>query len=101
MREYLSNDQYKIYELIWNRFISSQMEPAVYERVTVDILADHHLFRSRGERLTFPGWLRVYGVTESERKTERRENRDDDDEPDIVDLPDLKGERLLLDKLRT
>ncbi len=101
VREYLSNDQYKIYELIWNRFISSQMEPAVYERVTVDILADHHLFRSRGERLTFPGWLRVYGVTESEKQDrEKKENRDDDDEPDIVDLPDLKeGERLLLDKL--
>ena len=101
VREYLSNDQYKIYELIWNRFISSQMEPAVYERVTVDILADHHLFRSRGERLTFPGWLRVYGVTESEKQDrEKKENRDDDDEPDIVDLPDLKeGECLLLDKL--
>lgn len=101
VREYLSNDQFKIYELIWNRFISSQMEPAVYERVTVDILADHHLFRSRGERLTFPGWLRVYGVTESEKQDrEKKENRDDDDEPDIVDLPDLKeGECLLLDKL--
>ncbi len=101
VREYLSNDQFKIYELIWNRFISSQMEPAVYERVTVDILADYHLFRSRGERLTFPGWLRVYGVTETEKQDrDKKENRDDDDEPDIVDLPDLKeGERLLLDKL--
>ncbi len=101
VREYLSADQYKIYELIWNRFIASQMEPALYERVTVDILADKHLFRSRGENLVFPGWLKLYGVTQNEKQDqEKKENRDDDDEPEIVDLPDLKeGERLLVDKL--
>ncbi len=101
VREYLSSDQYKIYELIWNRFIASQMETAVYERVTADILAGAHLFRSRGEKLVFPGWLRLYGITESETSDpEKKNGREDDDEPEIVDLPDLKeGEHLLVDKL--
>lgn len=101
VREFLTSDQFKIYELIWNRFIASQMETAVYERVTVDILAGSHLFRSRGEKLVFPGWLRLYGITEDEKAdTDKNGSRDDDDEPEIVDLPDLKeGERLLLDKL--
>ncbi|HHW93237.1 MAG TPA: type I DNA topoisomerase [Clostridiaceae bacterium] len=101
VRDYLSSDQIKIYELIWNRFIASQMEPALYERVTVDILADSHLFRSRGEKLVFPGWLRQYGITESEKSDQdKKEGREDDDDPEIVDLPDLKeGECLLVDKL--
>ena len=101
VREFLTSDQFKIYELIWNRFIASQMEVAVYERVTVDILAGNHLFRSRGEKLVFPGWLRLYGITGDEKSdTDKNGNRDEDNEPEIVDLPDLNdGERLLLEKL--
>lgn len=99
VREYLTADQFKIYELVWNRFIASQMEAAVYERITIDILAGNHLFRSRGEKLVFPGWLRLYGITESEKPDSDKKDQGDD-EPEIVELPELKeGERLFIDKL--
>ncbi|NLB50516.1 MAG: type I DNA topoisomerase, partial [Clostridiaceae bacterium] len=54
VKGYLSGDQYRIYEMIWNRFLASQMEAAVYDKVSVDILAGDQLFRAQGETLIFP-----------------------------------------------
>jgi DNA topoisomerase-1 len=65
---YLTPQQYQLYRLIWRRFIASQMKPAVYDTVTVDIetlIAGSptiYLFRARGRTLRFAGFLKVYGV---------------------------------------
>ncbi len=101
---YLSGDLLKLYTLIWNRFIASQMTPAVYDKVTCDIIAGDYLFRARGEKMIFPGWLKLYGAqTDLEEKKESSKKSDmteDDDEPDIVELPELKkGDCLLCDRL--
>ncbi len=65
---YLTPQQYQLYRLIWRRFIASQMKPAVYDTITVDIetlIEDSptaYLFRATGSTLRFAGFLKVYGV---------------------------------------
>ena len=63
IRAYLSNDQYKLYKLIWDRFISSQMSSAVIDTVTVDSVAGNSIFRSTGSVIKFPGFMSVYEET--------------------------------------
>ncbi len=102
VREFLTPDQFKIYQMIWNRFISSQMETARFDTVTVDVLAGGHLFRAKGERLVFPGWLRQYGATGDNKLIHDKNgngSETDDNEPELSDIPELReGEILLLDK---
>jgi len=66
IKEYLTPDQYKLYELIWKKFVSSQMNPAIFEVVTIDIQAGKYLFSSSGSKLIFPGYLSVYKEEEEE-----------------------------------
>ena len=56
----LSSDQLKLYTLIWERFIASQMTDAVIDTVTVDVINNSHVFRSRGDTIKFDGYMRVY-----------------------------------------
>ena len=60
IKESLSNDQYKLYKLIWERFIASQMAPAVYETQSLKIQANDYIFRAAGSVLKFKGFLEVY-----------------------------------------
>lgn len=61
VKEYLSREQYLLYELIWKRFIASQMSSAVYDTVTVDIETNEDLLlRATGSQIRFPGFLAVY-----------------------------------------
>ena len=66
VKPYLSADQYRLYTLIWRRFIASQMVPAVYDTIAVEVLAGvgkdlPYLFRTSGSTLRFAGFLIVYG----------------------------------------
>ncbi len=60
IKESLSNDQYKLYKLIWERFIASQMAPAVYETQSLKIQVKDYIFRASGSVLKFKGFLEVY-----------------------------------------
>ncbi len=60
IRDRLTTDQYKLYKLIWERFIASQMMPALYDTVTVDMDAAGHLFRVGGYTVKFRGYTVVY-----------------------------------------
>lgn len=64
IKESLSNDQYKLYKLIWERFISSQMAPAVYESMTVTLENSGYLFRINASVIAFKGFLEVYNRVE-------------------------------------
>ncbi|HYQ81091.1 MAG TPA: DNA topoisomerase, partial [Anaeromyxobacteraceae bacterium] len=55
-------DMYRLYELVWNRFLACQMVPAVYDQTTADIAAGRATFRATGSVLKFPGYLAVYGA---------------------------------------
>ncbi len=56
----LTRDQLRLYTLIWDRFVASQMNPAVYDTVSVDITGDQYLFRASSLNLKFDGYLRLY-----------------------------------------
>jgi len=88
LRDILSREQFRLYELIWKRFIASQMEAALFDSTTVDIgaltagqqpaagTADPYTFRATGSVLKFPGFLAVYNVSldegEEDEDSERR-----------------------------
>jgi DNA topoisomerase-1 len=66
MARYLDKDALALYALIFNRFVSSQMPPAVYDRTTIDIEADGAVFRATGQVMKFDGFMRVYLEGEDE-----------------------------------
>jgi DNA topoisomerase I len=87
-RKYLPADAAKLYELIWQRFVSSQMKPALYAQRTVTIQGDKFTFKITGSTLIFDGFLRVYGIEE------------EDEEQKVVIPKDLKAKDSLdLDKI--
>ncbi len=69
----LRNDQLKVYKLIWERFVASQMASAVMDTLSVDITAGSYLFRATGSRVKFPGFLAVYRETVENGATEQEE----------------------------
>lgn len=66
----LTNDQYKLYKLIYNRFISSQMANAIYDTITMDIDAGEYNFKSNGQKLKFKGFMTLY-VEEKDAESEK------------------------------
>lgn len=60
MKQYLSRDQHRLYKLIWDRFIASQMAPAVLDTVKVDLSNNGVLFRSTGQTIKFKGFMTIY-----------------------------------------
>ena len=69
----LTGDQYRLYWLIWNRFVACQMSNAVYDAVSVDIQADVHTFRASSSSLKFSGYTAVYEEGKDEEKEEKEE----------------------------
>jgi len=92
IRKYLSDEQYKLYRLIWRRFVASQMTAAVFDQTTVEIAAEadrRYDFRVTGSVMKFDGFLRVY--------EEVKEKKDDEDEALSNKLPALQqGDALAL-----
>jgi len=95
MKQYLQEDEYKVYKLIWQRFVASQMNPAVFDQTTVDIDAKTktgdvvYRFRVTGSVLKFEGFLKVY--------EESRDSKDEEDEALKHKLPLLvEGQKLTL-----
>jgi DNA topoisomerase I len=86
LKPFLGRDELALYDLIWRRFVASQMAPAVYQLTTVDIEAANYLFRATASVLQFPGFTAVY-----------QESRENGEEEAAAKLPPLKeGERLEL-----
>lgn len=87
VKPYLTRDQYRLYKLIWARFVASQMAPALYDTLTVEITGEEgehtYLLRASGSLLRFPGFLVVYEETQDE--DGREANGDTGDIP-----PDLQ-----------
>ncbi len=66
IKQYLEPDQYKLYKLIWNRFVASQMNPAIIDQTSVDVKAVDYTFRATGSIVKFPGFMAVYMEEKSE-----------------------------------
>jgi len=89
IKKYLTEDEYKLYDLIWKKFIASQMESAVFDQLSVEIVDETNkaVFKTGGRTLKFDGYLRVY--------QDEEDKKDDEDEKNI--LPPLKeGDEITL-----
>ena len=84
VKKMLSADQYKLYKLIWERFIASQMESAVYDTVSVNVENSGYIFKASGEFLKSKGYLAVYD------NTQEAEENPDSDEVHLNGLPNIK-----------
>ncbi len=85
----LRHDQFKVYKLIWERFVASQMASAVMDTLSVDITAKSYLFRATGSRVKFPGFLAVYQETVENGAGEQTGWLPDLDAGDVVTLAKL------------
>ena len=90
LAQYLDKDELALYRLIWQRFVASQMMPALFDQTTIDIAAgEKYLFRATGSVLKFDGFLAVY--------EEGKDEKDEEDEERAAKLPKVeKGENLKL-----
>ena len=94
VQRYLSADEFKLYKLIWQRFVASQMNPAVFDQTTIDISAADYLLRATGSVEKFNGFRAVY----EEGKDEKVEMEEDEELK--LRLPQVEqGERLKLRKI--
>ena len=96
LKPYLDSDQYHLYELIWMRFIASQMNPAILDSTTIDVKAGTYLFRATGSVIKFDGFRRIYMEGEDDTAVDGNDSSEGD-----VSLPVLKeGDTLDLRKLK-
>ena len=86
IKKYVTSDQFKLYKLIWERFIASQMESATLSTATLDFECAGYIFRTSGYTVDFPGYMAVYEESEEE----VRSNADEVSEQKNVKLPDVK-----------
>jgi DNA topoisomerase-1 len=87
VKPYLSPDQFKLYNLIWRRFVASFMTPAVFDTVRVDIVAAQYVFRATGSVLKFPGFYAVWPREEDEKSLPSLST------DEVLDLHELKPEQ--------
>ena len=98
VRRYLRRDMFQLYSLIWDRFVASQMVPAVYDQTAFAIPVKEALFRATGQQIKFDGFMKVYIEGRDERASQAN-GEDEEDEAQDTDgmLPDLqKGDALNL-----
>ncbi|NEZ04457.1 DNA topoisomerase I [Wenzhouxiangella sp. XN201] len=88
LRSHLSDDQYRLYELIWNRTMASQMIPAVYDTVSAEFDVGDTTFRASGSTLIEPGFLKVYRDARAESDTRLPEINEGDEIPLIQIRPE-------------
>ena len=88
IKDDLSKDQYKLYKLIYNRFLASQMSAAVYDTVSANIDVNEYNFRASGQSLKFKGFMTLY--------VETLDNKNDEEEESFV--PDLKENQEVIKK---
>ncbi|HOX09586.1 MAG TPA: type I DNA topoisomerase [Candidatus Omnitrophota bacterium] len=74
IKEYLSQDQYRLYKLVWAKFVSSQMKPAIMSVVSVDIEAGRCMFRASGSTVIFPGFKAAYDIEEEGEAAEKKKS---------------------------
>ena len=79
----LTPEQYKLYKLIYNRFIASQMAQAIYDTVSVDIKANEYNFKANGQALKFKGFMVLYVESEDNVKEDKKKKQDDETLPEL------------------
>ena len=94
VKDSLQSDQYRLYKLVYERFVASQMAEATYNSVNAEIDANAFTFKASGKTLTFPGYLAIYGYSE--------EKSDDEKDDDSSKLPKMsEGDSLQFVEIKT
>ena len=78
VKQFLSRDQFKLYKLVWDRFLASQMNPAILDTTKIDIAAQDYIFRATGSIIKFPGFMKIY--------IEGKDNGENEEERSLPDL---------------
>ena len=95
VRRYLDDNMFKLYQMIWQRFVASQMVPAVFDQTTIDVDASGYTFRTTGSVMKFEGYLAAYQAVKEE------EEKEDEGDTAGNRLPQVsEGERLRLETIR-
>ncbi len=89
----LTSDQYKLYKLIYNRFIASQMSAAIFDTVAVDIKANDYLFKANGQTLKFKGFMTLYVESEDSKKEENKKEQENT-LPELKEKEELKKQKI-------
>ncbi|MFT8362590.1 MAG: type I DNA topoisomerase [Sporolactobacillus sp.] len=84
LKPFLSRDQYRLYKLIWERFIASQMAPAVLDTVRADLSQNGVGFRATGSKIKFPGFMKVY-IEETDDNASKNKVKNEKYLPDLQD----------------
>jgi DNA topoisomerase I len=95
VRRFLDDDMFKLYQMIWQRFVGSQMTPAIFDQTTIDISVADYTFRATGSVQKFDGYLAVYQAVIEEVEKE------DEGDSEARNLPRVaEGDKLSLEKIR-
>jgi DNA topoisomerase I len=95
VKAYLDESMFKLYQMIWQRFVASQMVPAVFDQTTIDVDANDYTFRATGSVQKFDGYLAAYQVVKEE------EEKDDEGDAAGNRLPPVReGDQLRLETIR-
>jgi len=89
IKESLTKDQFKLYQLIYNRFLASQMSAAIYDTMSVDIEAGEYNFKASGQKLKFKGFMTLYVETKDNEEEEK-----DTQLPELIEEEELKTEKI-------
>jgi DNA topoisomerase-1 len=100
VQPHLGRDEFRLYQLIWNRFVASQMAAAIFDTTRADIAAGPLTFRATGSVLKSPGWLAVYHEGRDEDQTAKETEADEAEDAEDRRLPRLtEGQELTLKSL--
>src|SRR5579863_5716786 len=95
VRKYLDDDMFRLYQMIWQRFVASQMVPAIFDQTTIDVDASGYTFRATGSVQKFDGYLAAYQAVKDE------EEKEDEGDAAANSLPQVtEGEQLRLETIR-
>lgn len=90
MKPYMSRDQLRLYKLVWERFVASQMSSAVLDTLSVDITAGNTVFRATGSKVRFPGFMKVYVEGNDDGTTEEDKYLPELHSGDILEKQDIE-----------
>jgi DNA topoisomerase-1 len=92
VRHFLRRDMFQLYSLIWDRFVASQMVPAVYDQTAFEIPVQEAIFRATGQQVKFDGFMKLYIEGRDERAAQSNGDNEEDDDSQEQDgvLPDLQ-----------
>ena len=96
VRDQITPDQYKLYKLIWSRFVACQMADAILDTISADITSEGHIFRASGHTVAFPGFTAVYEESTDDDKQSEKGEKSESGKP----LPAFdEGDSLTADKI--